>query len=98
MTTMWDKYKEKNEIKTVDDKKYLWQIVYKDLKNEKNIKDKTNKAVGNVNKIVTTLNERPFGKFTFKAATIMRDGVLISSFLNNAETWINLTHKKKILN
>ena len=81
-----DKYKEKTEMKTVDDKKYLGQIISKDLKNEKNIKDKTNKAVGNVNKIITTLNERPFGKFTFKAASLMRDGVLISSLLNNAET------------
>ena len=46
-----------------------------------------------MNKIVTTLNERPFGAYTFQAAKLMRDGILISSLLNNAETWTNLTQK-----
>ena len=57
-----------------------------DLRNKKNIRDKTNRSVGNVNKIITTLNERPFGVYTFQAAKLMRDGVLLSSLLNNAET------------
>ena len=56
-----DRYIGKINMKTVDDKKYLGQIVSKDLKNDKNITDIINKLFGNVNKIVTTLNERPFG-------------------------------------
>ena len=36
-------------MKTVGKKKYLGQIISNDLKNEKNLKDKTNKSVGNVN-------------------------------------------------
>ena len=80
-------------MKCVDEKKYLGQIISKDLKNEKNLKDKTNNAVGNVNKIISTLNERPFGKYTFQGAKLMREGILIGSLLNNAETWINLTQK-----
>ena len=83
-------------MKTVGEKKYLGQIISNDMKNEKNPKDETNRSIGNVTKIITTLNERPFGAFTFKAAKLMRDGILISSLLNNSETWINLTHKNDL--
>ena len=88
-----DNYKEKVEIQTVDEKKYLRQVIICDLRNENNIRDQTNRAVGNVNKIIKTLNERPFGVYTFQAAKLMRDGILMSSLLNNAETWTNLTQK-----
>ena len=91
--TLIDKYIGKVDMKNVEDKKYLGQILSKDLKNDKNIKDKVNKSYGNVNKIITTLIERPFGKFTFQAATVMRNGILIGSLLNNSETWIQLTKK-----
>ena len=88
-----DKYMGKVNMKIVQDKKYLGQIVSEDSKNDKNIKDKVNKSFGNVNKIISTLSERPFGSFTFQAAELMRDGVLLGSMLNNSETWINLTKK-----
>ena len=65
----------------------------KDLKNNKNKKHKVNNSNGNVNKISTTLIERPFGKFTFQAATGLRNGILIGSFLNNSETLIHLNKK-----
>ena len=90
---MIDKYIGKVDMKNVEDKKYLGQILSKDLKNDKNIKHKLNNSNGNVNKIITTLIERPFGKFTFQAATVMRNGILIGSLLNNSETWIHLTKK-----
>ena len=61
------------------------------MKNNKNIKEKTNRAVGISNKISTTLMERPYGKHYFKAAKIMRESMLIGSMLNNSESWINLT-------
>ena len=52
----------KLKIKNVTEKKYLGDIVSDDLRNDKNIKDKTNKAVGNVNKILNSLSERPYGR------------------------------------
>ena len=58
---------------------------------EKNIKDKTDKAVGNVNKIVSTIHERPYGKYSFKAASLMRDAILLGGMLSNSEGWINVT-------
>ena len=63
------------------------------MKNDKNITDRINKSFGNVNKIVTTLNERPFGSYTFQAAKVMRNGILVGSMLNNSEAWMHLTQK-----
>ena len=83
---------EGNEImKSVKEKKYLGNIISHDLRNKLNIKDRTNKAVGNVNKILAGLNERPYGKNTFRAAKIMREAMLVGPLLNNSETWINVT-------
>ena len=58
---------ERKKMKVVRGKKYLGEIITCDLKNDKNIKDKTNKGVGNVNKIISALNERPYGRHANKA-------------------------------
>ena len=89
--TLEDFYVGKIETKTVKETKYLGTIVSKDLKNDKNIKDKTNKANGNATKILTSIKERPYGKYTFKAVRLMRNGMMLGSLLNNAETWISVT-------
>jgi len=86
-----DKHVGKVEMKSVSEKKYLGEIISKDATNKTNIKSKTNKALGNVKQIISGLNERPYGKYTFQAGKLMRGGILISSLLNNSETWINLT-------
>ena len=78
-------------MKNVFEKKYLGDIISSDLKNKKNITDKTNKGVGNVNKILTSLNERPYGRHTYKAAKLLREGMLLGSMLTNCESWINIT-------
>ena len=54
---------------------------------------KTNRAVGIVNKIITTLAERPYGRNRFKAAQIMRESMLLGSMLSNSESWINIIKK-----
>ena len=70
-----DKHIGKEHMKEVNHKKYLGQIIQSDGRNEINIKDKTDKAVGNVTKIITSLTERPYGKHTFKAALLMIQGL-----------------------
>ena len=77
----------------VHEKKYLGDIISKDGSNKSNIKDRTNKAQGNVIKIVKGLTERPYGKHFFKAAKLMREGKLISGLLTNSESCINVTKK-----
>ena len=71
----------------------MGDIVARDGSNTSNIKDRTNKGHGSVNKIVTTLNERSYGKHYFKAAMLMRGAVLVGGMLTNAESWINITKK-----
>ena len=88
---MKDEYAGKEDIKNVTEKKYLGDLISADNSNKKNIKDKTNKGVGNVNKIISSLNERPYGKHTYKAAKLMREGMLLGSMLTNCESWINVT-------
>ena len=88
-----DTYIGKIKLILVEEKKYLGDIICKDGTNKMNIKDRTNKATGNVNKIDTTLKERYFGKHTFKAAKLMRESILIGGMLTNAESWIKLTNK-----
>ena len=71
-------------------KKYLEDIITDDMNNYENIKEKTNKAIRIVNKISTTLIERPYGNHHFKAARLIRESILLESMLNNAESWINI--------
>lgn len=89
--TLEDVYIGKELMKNVTEKKYLGDIISNDLKNEKNIKDKTNKAVGSVNKIMNSLRERPYGRHAYKAAKLMREGMLLGGLLTNCESWINVT-------
>ena len=52
-----DSYAGKEKMKVVQEKKYMGDIISSDGLNRKNIKDRTDKAVGNVNKIICTLTE-----------------------------------------
>jgi hypothetical protein len=88
---MMEKYTGKEVMQLVSEKKYLGDIISSDGKNNKNIIERTNKAMGNVNKIVSTLNERPYGKHLFKAYQLMREGLLLGGLLTNVESWINIT-------
>ena len=88
-----DKFAGKKVMEVVDDKTYLGDLVSKDGKNVKNIKNRTDKSNGNINKIISTLQERPLGKHTFKAFTLLREGLLLGGLLSNSESWINITKK-----
>ena len=89
--TLIDKHIGKEIMKEVTHKKYLGHVIQSDGRNDKNIKDKTDKAIGNVNKIISAINERPYGRHTYKAALLMRQALLLGGMLTNAETWINIT-------
>ena len=78
-------------MEKVTEKKYLGDIISFDMKNTKNIKEKSDRAVGIANRISTTLKERPYGSYYYKAAKLMRESRLIGTMLNNSESWINLT-------
>ena len=76
----------KEVMKIVSEKKYLCDIISSDGKNKKNIQERINKAIKNANKIVSTHNERPYGKHLLKAFKLMREGFLLGGMLTNAES------------
>ena len=79
-----DKYKGKDVSKRCKKKRTLVILYLKMEKNKANIKQRTNKAHGNVNKIVTTVNERPYGRHFFKAIKLMRESILLKKILSTA--------------
>ena len=85
-----DIYIGRDVMETVKAKKYLGDLISCDGKNDLNIKERTNKANGNIEKIVSTLQERPYGRHRFKAYKLMREGLLVGGLLTNAESWINI--------
>ena len=80
-----DKYFGKEVMKNVEEKTYHGHIIQSNGKNDKNITDKNNKSVGNVNKIISAMNERPYGPHTFKTTLIMRQGLMLSGMLSNSK-------------
>ena len=58
---------------------------------KKNMQDKVTKDVRSVEKIISTIIERPYGHLKQKAALLMRQGLMLGGMLTNSETWINIT-------
>ena len=73
-------------------KKYLGVLISKDGKNMKNIKERVAKGTGIVKRIMTILDSIPLGKHYFEVGMLLRDSLLISSILYNAEAWYNLSN------
>ena len=48
-------------------------------------------VVGSVEKIISSISERAYGRHTYRAAILIRQGVMLGGMLTNAETWINIT-------
>ena len=88
-----DVYEGKQALSEVYEKQYLGDIIAEDGRNTTNIKERTNRGHGTINKIVNTLKERCYGKHHFKAAMLMRGAMLVGGMLSNAESWINVTQK-----
>ena len=79
------------DIKEIDCTKYLGQIISKDGTNVKNIVNRANKGIGLVNKINTTLQNTPGGRYHFELSVVMRNAVLISSIISCSEVWYRIT-------
>ena len=58
----------------------------------KNIAVRKNRGIGVVNQVMAILEEICFGKYHFQVAMILRNSLLISSLLTNAEAWYNLSN------
>ena len=87
-----DEYAGVHEMKEVEDEKYLGDVLSNDGKNIKNITARKNRGLGVITQIMSILADICFGNFYFEVAIILRNSLLISSLLTNAEAWYNLTH------
>ena len=95
---------DKNEFEIIDlfegeeymeekeEEKYLGVLLSHDGRNMKNIKAKVARGTGIVKRIITILDTIPLGKHYFEVGMLLRDSLLLSSILYNAEAWYNLTN------
>ena len=86
-----DEYSGLCDMETVETEKYLGDIISNDGKNSKNITARKNRGIGVTNQIMSILEEICFGNYYFQVAMILRNSLLISSLLTNAEAWYNLS-------
>ena len=91
ITEQEDICESKEVIEDVKEERYLGDIISSDGKNVKNIKARVAKGKGVVERIMTMIENIPFGKFYFEVAVILRNSLLISSLLSNSEAWYNVT-------
>ena len=82
-----EEYMEENE-----EEKYLGVLLSNDGRNMKNIKARVARGTGIVKRIITILDTIPLGKHYFEVGMLLRDSLLLSSILYNAEAWYNLTN------
>ena len=87
-----DLFKGKKEMEEKSEEKYLGVLISKDGKNIKNIKERVAKGIGIVKRILLILDSIPLGKHYFEVGMLLRDSLLISSILYNAEAWYNISN------
>ena len=66
--------------------------------NDINIQSRVNKGLGNVTRIMNILDKVTLGNHYFKTAMLLRESILISALLTNAESWhgLNQTHANQL--
>ena len=78
-------------METIEEDKYLGDIIMNNGKNTKNIKARKDKGEGIRKQIIAMLEDVCFGPFEFEVADIWRNSLFINSILTNSETWYNLS-------
>ena len=83
-------FEESEQIESVEQEKYLGDIISIDGKYTKTIQNRINKGEGAITNILQILQNIYLGKYHFVAAAALRNSLLISSMLFNCETWYNV--------
>ena len=78
------------KLDTVENEKYLGDIVSFDGKTKKNILARRNKGIGVVNQILTILDGTCYGPHVFEVGLLFRKSFFINSILTNSESWYGL--------
>ena len=85
-----DFYKGEINLSKTDAEKYLGDIICKDGKNLKNIKDRKSKGFGIVQQISSILENIFFGPYEIEISLILRKSLLLNGILTNSEAWYGL--------
>ena len=72
-------------MESVDKERYLGDILSSDTKINLNFQDRQNKGTGNVNQIMSMLNEISFGVYYFSMAIMFRTTILANGMLCSSE-------------
>ena len=78
------------KIESVEEDKYLGDIISSDGSNMKNVVARKGKSNGILKQIGSILEEVCYGQFYFEVAVILRDSLLLNSILANIEAWYNV--------
>ena len=86
------------EMVSVEQERYLGDILTSSGKINENIEERFNKGLGKINDIMSMLNEVSFGHYFFEMALMFRQSMLINSILCNVEVLygITKTHVEKL--
>ena len=79
------------EMQDVSEFTYLGDLVSADGRNNKNIKDRSNKGIGLISKIFNILHSVSFGTHSIDIALVLRNSILLNGILTNSETWHNVS-------
>ena len=80
------------EMKSVEQEKYLGDILSNDGKINKNIQARQNKGTGYVNQILSILKEISFGFYYFEMSMLFRTTILINGMLCSNEALHRITN------
>ena len=82
------------DINQKDHETYLGDVLCSSGSNNRNIQNRTNRGVGAVSEIISTLSQVSLGHFHFEMALIFRDSSLISKLVYSSEVWYNITNNQ----
>ena len=92
-SSLSESYKGLVKMKVKTEQVYLGDLVSSDGTHTKKVQNRSNKAIGTINQIMSILEATYFGKYYFEVAVILRQSLFLSSILLNSEAWINYTEK-----
>ena len=72
------------------EERYVGDIITADGKIDSNIQSRKRRGFAISGDILAILEEVPFGQYRVKAGIAMRNGMLLSSMLNNSEVWYQM--------
>ena len=84
----------KNKIIRKEFETYLGDVICATGSNKKNIENRTNRGIGAVSEILSTLSQVSLGHFHFEIALVFRDSLLISKMVYSSEIWYNISNNE----